>query len=134
MEGGATRAAGELHHVEPTSRPAGEDMARRQAVQMIERKRHFHGEMLVTAIGMVILIAVWAASEYHNAGDWPTRGFSQSSGMDDTWNDWIVYPVVGMALIVVARVWCVYRNKPISEGEIGREMERQSVRREPSTW
>ncbi len=132
-DGGATRGAGELHRVEPISRPDGEDMARRQAVQMIERKRHFHGELLVTAIGMAILIAVWAASEHHNAGDWPTRGFSQSSGMDDKWNYWIIYPVVGVALIVAARVWCVYDYKPISEGEIEREMERKSGRREPGT-
>jgi hypothetical protein len=45
---------------------------------------------------MVILVLIWALSEYHNAGGWPTRGFSQSSGIHDVWNFWIVYPIGGL--------------------------------------
>ena len=28
--------------------------------------------------GMAILVIIWAFTEYHNAGGWPTHGFSQS--------------------------------------------------------
>jgi len=81
---------------------------------------------MATAIGMVILVIIWAMSEYHNAGGWPTHGFSQSSGIHDVWNFWIIYPIVGLALILGARARSVYGRKPISESEIQREVERQT--------
>ena len=43
--------------------PATEDPRRKQAVARIERRRHFHGELGVTGIGVVVLIAIWATSE-----------------------------------------------------------------------
>jgi len=66
--------------------PDGEEAERRQAVERIKRKRHFHRELVVTAVGVAILMGIWASSEYHNAGGWPTQGFSQSSGIHDVWN------------------------------------------------
>jgi len=54
---------------------------------------------------MLILVIIWAMSEYHNAGGWcqrPTQGFSQSSGIHDMWNYWIVYPLGAWVLILVA--------------------------------
>jgi len=118
----------EAHEVAETP-TLHDDLERKQAVARIERKRHFHIELVVTGIGLVILVAIWATSEYHNAGGWPTQGFSQSSGIHDVWNYWIIYPVVAVALIVAARAWSVYGHKPISESEITREIERQSGRR-----
>ena len=115
--------------VDQTTSPSNEEAERQQAVERIKRKRRFHGELVVTAVGVVILIAIWATSEYHNAGGWPTQGFSQSSGIHDVWNYWIIYPVIGVALIVAARAWSVYGHKPISESDIKREMERQSAKR-----
>jgi len=78
---------------------------------------------------MGVLVAIWAISEYHNAGGWPTHGFSQSSGVHDAWNFWIIYPIMAWLLILGGRAWDVYLRKPISEGEIKREIERQSATR-----
>ena len=61
----------------------GEERARQQAIKQIERRRKFHVHAIGSAIGMVILVAIWAATEYHNAEGWPTHGFSQSSGIHD---------------------------------------------------
>jgi 2TM domain-containing protein len=119
----------EWREVDEALTPNGEDPARAQAVERIKRKRRFHSELVVTGIGVVILVAIWATSEYHNAGGWPTQGFSQSSGIHDVWNYWIIYPLIAVVLIVGARAWSVYGHKPISESEITREMERQSGRR-----
>jgi len=99
--------------------------ARRQAIKQIVRRRHFHIEVASSAVGMVLLVVIWATSEYHNAGGWPTHGFSQSSGIHDVWNFWIIYPVIAWALILSARAWFVYGGKPISENQIMREIERQ---------
>jgi len=104
-----------------------EELTRQQAVKQIERRRRFRVEVALSAIGMALLVAIWATSEYHTAGGWPTQGFSQSSGIHDVWNYWIVYPVVAWVLILTAGGWRVYRRpKPISESEIRREIERQA--------
>jgi len=107
--------------------PAGdEEPVRERAIKQIRRRRNFHIEAAVSGIAMILLVAIWAISEYHNAGGWPTNGFSQSSGIHDVWNFWIIYPLIGWALILGARGWSVYRHRPISEGEIQREIERQA--------
>ena len=101
-------------------------LARQRAIRQIERQRHFHIEVMVGALGVILLVVIWATSEYHNAGGWPMQGFSQSSGIHDMWNFWIIYPLIAWGLYITARAWAVYGHKPISEAEIEREMERQS--------
>jgi hypothetical protein len=44
--------------------------------------RYWIGTAVSTG-AMLILAAIWAITEYHNAGGWPTQGFSQSSGIPD---------------------------------------------------
>jgi H+/Cl- antiporter ClcA len=106
---------------------ASEQMARQEAIERIERRRRFWIRTVVAAVGMIILVAIWATSEYHNAGGWPTHGFSQSSGIHDVWNYWIIYPFIAWVLLTAANGWFVYRRRrPISESEIRREVERQA--------
>ncbi len=42
------------------------------------------------------------------------------------WNFWIIYPLGAWVLILAASGWSVYGNRPISESEIKREIERQT--------
>ena len=105
--------------------PNREDLSRQQAVRQIERSRRFRAGAVFSGIAMAILVAIWATSEYHNAGGWPSQGFSQSSGIHDVWNYWIVYPLGAWALILAAHAWFVYGRKPIRESDIQREIERQ---------
>jgi len=107
----------------------GGQLARQQAIKQIERKRRFWGGTIVAGVAMILLVAIWAISEYHNAGGWPTQGFSQSSGIHDVWNFWIIYPLGAWMLLTAASAWFVFRHKPISESEIRREIERQGQRR-----
>jgi len=111
--------------IDSTAPADGEQLARQLAIKQIQRKRRFRIDLVASAIGMVVLVAIWAMSEYHNAGGWPVDGFSQSSGIHDVWNCWIVYPVGAWAFIMAAYAWAVYGRKPISEREIEREIERQ---------
>jgi H+/Cl- antiporter ClcA len=104
----------------------GEQLARQQAIKQIERKRRFWTGAVWSAMAMIILVIIWAMSEYHNAGGWPTRGFSQSSGIHDVWNFWIIYPLGAWVLLLAAGAWGAYRVKPISESEIKREIEHQT--------
>jgi hypothetical protein len=117
-----------------TAFPNDEQLAREQAIEQIERRRRFWFIFVVFGIGMALLVATWAITEYHNAGGWPTQGFSQSSGIHDVWNSWIIYPFVAWVLWTAAYAWFVYLHRPISESEVRREVERQARvdGREPS--
>ena len=110
---------------DPDAPPGSDQLARQQAIRQIERRRRFRVRATVGTLGMIILVVIWALSEYHNAGGWPTSGFSQSSGIPDVWNYWIIYPAIAWVLITGADAWFVYRHKPVSESEIQREIERQ---------
>ena len=68
-------------------------------------------------------------SRKSDAGGWPTHGFSQSSGIHDVWNFWIIYPFIAWVLILATRAWSANGNKPISEGEIKRVIERRAEAR-----
>ncbi len=109
----------------PTAPANDEQLARQQAIRQIERRRRFHINAVASGIGIAVLVAIWAMTEYHNAGGWPTNGFSQSSGIHDVWNFWIVYPVGAWLAILATHGWYVYMHKPISERDIKREIERQ---------
>lgn len=110
----------------PDAPANGDQLARQQAIKQIERRRRFWISTTWSGIAMLILVAIWAISEYHNAGGWPVDGFSQSSGIHEVWNFWIVYPLGAWLLIVAAHAWAVFGNKPISESEIKRQIERQA--------
>jgi H+/Cl- antiporter ClcA len=104
-------------------------LARRQAIAQIERRRRFWVSTAVGTAAMILIAVVWAIAEYHNAGGWPTQGFSQSSGIPNEWNYWIIYPAIAWAVLTAGHAWMVYGRKPISETEITEEIERQAGRR-----
>jgi 2TM domain len=110
----------------PDEPVTGEQLARQQAIQQIERRRHFWVRATIGTIGMIILVLIWAFSEYHNAGGWPTKGFSQSSGIHDVWNYWIIYPAIAWVVLTAGDAWRTFGRKPISESEIKREIDRQA--------
>jgi hypothetical protein len=102
-----------------------EQDARRQAIEQIERKRKFWYQTLAGGVGMLLLAAIWAITEYQNSGGWPTKGFSESSGIPHVWNMWIIYPVIAWVFFSVVHGISVYMRKPVTESEIRREMERR---------
>ena len=112
--------------IEPDVNAASEELVRQQAIKQIERRRRFRITAALSSFVMMILVAIWAITEYHNAGGWPTSGFSQSSGIHDVWNIWIIYPLLAWVFIIAGHGWIVYGRKPISEDEIKREIDRQA--------
>jgi len=110
----------------PNAPAASEQLARQQAIKQIERRRRFWISAAMSTLLMVILVFIWAMTEYHNAGGWPTQGFSDSSSIPNVWNDWIIYPAMVWVVATAADALLVFRNRPISESEIKREIERQA--------
>ncbi len=103
-----------------------EDAARQQVIRQIERRRRYRISTAVSGLGMLLLVLIWALSEYHNAGGWPAGGFSQSSGLHGVWNLWIVYPLGAWLVLLAAGGWDVYLRKPMSQQQIQREIERHA--------
>ena len=56
-------------------------LARQRAIKQIKATRRFKISTAAAAVGVTLLVPISAATEYHSAGGWPTRGFSQSSAM-----------------------------------------------------
>ena len=104
----------------------GEQFARQEAVKQARARRLFKISTASAAVGVTLLVPIWAVTEYRNAGGWPTRGFSQSSGVHKVWNIWIIYPVISWVVLTAAHGWLVYGRKPIPESEIQREIERRT--------
>jgi hypothetical protein len=104
---------------------ADEQPIRQQAIRQIERKRRFKMRATMGTLLMIVVTVIWAFSEYHNAGGWPTSGFSQSSGIPNVWNYWIIYPAIVWILLTAGDALYVYGRKPITEAEIKREIDRQ---------
>ena len=105
---------------------SSEQLARQQAIHQIERRRRFWIRATMGTLLMILVTVIWGFSEYHNAGGWPTSGFSQSSGIPNAWNSWIIYPAVVWALLTAGDAWWVFGRKPISETDIEREIDRQA--------
>ena len=110
--------------VEPKVPVRDEDEIRELAVKQIERKRRFQMRAFGGTAASVVLVIIWAMTEYSNAHGWPTNGFSQSSGIYHVWNYWIIYPLVVIAVAIAVDAWNTFRRKPISESEIRHEMDR----------
>jgi hypothetical protein len=115
-----------LTHPNSDAPATAAQLAREQAIKQIERKRRYWISTAVSTVGMVLLAAIWALAEYHNAGGWPTQGFSQSSGIPNVWNVWIIYPAMAWAFLTAAFGLGTYLRRPISESQIKREIERQA--------
>jgi hypothetical protein len=102
------------------------ESAREEAIKAIEQRRAFWTRTVIGAVIMVIVAVIWATAEYHNAGGWPTQGFSQSSGQPNVWNYWIIYPFIAWVAYTAINAWFAFGRKPISESDINREIDRQS--------
>ena len=101
-----------------------EEQLRELAVKQIKRKRRFQRRAVSCAAVSILLVIIWAISEYNNAGGWPTDGFSQSSSIPHVWNIWIIYPVAGLGVFLAIDAWNTFGRKPISESEIRHEIDR----------
>lgn len=101
-----------------------EQQVRAMAIKQIEQERRFHKHAVTYAVVSILLVIVWAISEYNNANGWPTEGFSESSGTPHVWNLWIVYPLVVFGALLAIEAWNTYRKKPITEQEIRRHVDR----------
>jgi hypothetical protein len=82
------------------------DERREAAVKRVKEKRDFRNHVGVYLIVNALLIVIWAAS---GAGYF-----------------WPIWPLAGWGVGLAFNAWAVYFQKPITEDDIRREMERGS--------
>jgi 2TM domain len=110
----------------PTTRTIAVDQPehelRRQALEQIRRLRSFRTHVVAYVLGNLFLAVVWATTEYHNAGGWPT-GF-RTGRMNHDWDPWIMYPVIAGTMALAVHAWMTFGRRPATEAEIAREINR----------
>jgi hypothetical protein len=82
-----------------------EDPARAAARQRLESKRGFWNYAVVFVVVSVVLVGIWAISG---------AGFF-----------WPVFPIGGMGIALVLSAWGVFGQRPITDADVDKEMERQ---------
>ena len=84
--------------------PQTDDPLREEAIARLKKKRDFATHVVVYVLVNAFLVAIWAAT-----------------GADFFWP---IFPILGWGIGLGANAWDVYGRKPISEGEIEKEMSR----------
>jgi hypothetical protein len=84
--------------------PNADGPLREQAVARLKKKRDFATHAVVYVMVNAFLVAIWAFT----SGDF----------------FWPIFPILGWGIGLGANAWDVYGRKPISEGDIAREMSR----------
>ena len=92
------------------------------ALDRIRLRRAFRIHVAATVVGSLFLSIVWAVTEYHNAGGWPT-GLASGRASHD-WDPWIIYPLIGGLIALALHAWAAFGRRPASELDVAREMAR----------
>lgn len=86
---------------------ANEEHRREAAVGRLKARRDFRNHVAVYVIVNIMLVAIWRVS---------SGGYF-----------WPIWPMIGWGVGLALHGWSVYYQKPISEDEIRREMERDDT-------
>lgn len=109
----------------PTASPQ-EDELRTWARKHVERIHRLKRDAAVFVLGMVALTAVWALIQWQDNGAF--ERFS-SGGNSGDWNPWILYVALIWGFFVALDALRTYFDRPTTEEEIDRQVERLRRRR-----
>ena len=108
--------------------PAQEDELRTWAREHVERVRHLKMHLGAFIVGMLVLTPVWALVEWQDNGGFQRLDFN-GDGTAGVWEPWILYVGLIWGLVVAIMALKVYFDRPTTEAEIDREVERLLARR-----
>ena len=83
---------------------ASTDDLREQARKRLKKKRDFRTHVVMYVLVNAMLVVIWAVTD---------SGFF-----------WPIFPIAGWGIGLVADAWATFGEKPISDAEIDREVEK----------
>ncbi|HEX4929113.1 MAG TPA: 2TM domain-containing protein [Gaiellaceae bacterium] len=98
-----------------------DDALREWARQHVERARRLKLHVVSFVVGMVVLTPLWVLVEWQANGGF--ERWSDNSQPGD-WEPWILYVALVWGLVVAIAALKVYFDRPTTEAEIDREVER----------
>jgi hypothetical protein len=101
----------------------GDDALRQLAVEHLDRVRRFKLSVAVYLLSLLVLTPVWIVTQYEHAGGWPEHLSTRSRYAGD-WDPWIFWVALIGAFVVAIFAFRAYVDRPSTEGEIEREVER----------
>jgi hypothetical protein len=106
---------------------AEDEALRAFAVRHLERVRKFKLYLSVYVLAMLVLTPVWIVTQYESSPGWPKHLSSRSRYPGD-WDPWLIWvAVVGAAIVAIAGLRA-HLERPETEAEIEREVERLKTR------
>jgi hypothetical protein len=109
--------------IAPVAPARDESALRKLAEQHLERVRRFKLGLAVYAVTMVALTPVWIVTQYETADGWPKHLSSRSRYPGD-WDPWLIWVGVVGAVIVAIMGLRAYFDRPTTEVDVDREVER----------
>jgi hypothetical protein len=104
-----------------------EDALRMVAVQHLERVRRFKQSLVAYVLSLLVLTPVWIVTQYESADGWPEH-LSTRSRYPGDWDPWIIWVALIGGVIVAIAAYRAYVDRPTTEPEIEREIERLKTR------
>ena len=100
-----------------------DDALRKLALRHLERVRKFKLYLAVYLLSMLVLTPVWIVTQYETADGWLEHLSSRSRYPGD-WDPWLIWVALIGAVLVAIAGFRAYFDRPETEGEIEREIER----------
>lgn len=102
---------------------ARDDELREWARKHVERVRRVKLHVAAFVLGMVVLTPLWMLVEWQDNGGFERFDFSDD-GTPGDWEPWILYVALIWGLVVAIMALKAYFDRPATQGEIERELER----------
>ena len=107
----------------PESEQVPADELRQWARQHVERVRRLKMHVAAYVVGMLLLTPIWALVEWSDNGGFERFTWNDEGNPGD-WEPWILYVALIWGLIVGISAVRVYFDRPTTEAEVDREIDR----------
>lgn len=104
-----------------------DEALRKVALQHLERVRKFKLYLAVYLLSLLVLTPVWVITQYETQDGW-LKHLSSRSRFAGDWDPWIIWVALGGAVFVAIAGFRAYLDRPTTEEEIDREVERLNAR------
>ena len=110
------------------TRAAEDAELRAFVVRHLEHVRKFKIYLSAYVLALLVLTPVWLVTQYETADGWPEH-LSTRSRYPGDWDPWILWVVlIGGVLVALAGLRAYYFDRPTTQADIDREVERLKSR------